>query len=629
MPRAGFIVLGLVQGSIAGLNSLGLVLLWRTTRLVNLAQPAMGLVGGVQTGLLVVVSHWSFWWAAPVGILTGAILGFTTDRVVLRRMREAPRAVLLVATVGLAGVFAGIQTALPFAFTGRSLPTYQINFGVTFSVFPLRFGGADVLALIAFPLTLLGCLWFLYRTRFGLAALALGQDAERARALGVSAAVVRSVVWAVVGVVASISGILSIPVFGFDLGGSLSGAVVLLLALTPAVLAGFRSLIGTAVAALCLGVAYQIVGSYSNRPGIADMVFAGGILIAVAVQGRRIGRTETATRASSWEAAVTTRPLSWRVTSLMRYRVSAGTFTVAIALVAMVPPLFLAGYNDLLYATKTATALAALSVGFAWMFAGEVALGQWGIAGLGGAVSTFVPGPLVGRVVVAAISMAVLEGGMAFASRRRSSLSFAVLGLAAAGAAPFVVSNLARKPITSDPAVLGMIGGVLVVLVAAWMTKFRSTRTGGRMIAARDDPQRAPWLGADPLRMRVLALAIAGAMAGAAGALYLATFQIDVPPEVFGALTSLDLLTMAVLGGLGSPSGVVAGAVAVMAGRALLPGPWGLLLSGAGMLLVLIFRPSGLSGALEWMRNQALRVIVGAARSDPVRPAEPAGTAAA
>ena len=80
---------------------------------------------------------------------------------------------------------------------------------------------------------------------------------------------------------------------------------------------------------------------------------------------------------------------------------------------------------------------------------------------------------------------------------------------------------------------------------------------------------------------------------------------------------------MAVIGGLGSPAGVVAGAVAVIAGRILLPGAWGFLTSGAGVLLVLIFRPAGLSGILQWIRDGVVRLLVPGERERERAPAPP------
>src|SRR5688500_6152860 len=126
---AGFVALGLVQGALAGLNALGLVLLWRTTKVVNLAQPAIGLVGGVLTGMLVADSGWSFWWAAPLGIATSALLGFMSERLVMARLAALPRTVPMVATIGLAALFQALQSGIPFMFGGR-LPSYDVDIAI-------------------------------------------------------------------------------------------------------------------------------------------------------------------------------------------------------------------------------------------------------------------------------------------------------------------------------------------------------------------------------------------------------------------------------------------------------------------------------------------------------------------
>src|SRR5688500_620650 len=226
----------------------------------------MGLVGGVLTGLLISTAGWSFWWAAPVGLMVGALLGLAADRVVLVRLQDAPRAVLLVATIGLAKVFGSIQSGLPFAFGGR-LPSYPLDLGFSWFISPFRLQGPHFLALLSLPLALVGLTWILERSRFGLAACALGQDAERARSLGVPSSVVRSVAWAVAGVLSTVSGILSITVLGFSLTGGIA-PTVLLLAPTRAVMAGLRRLPSTVAASLALGVIYNLGGKVTSQGNV-------------------------------------------------------------------------------------------------------------------------------------------------------------------------------------------------------------------------------------------------------------------------------------------------------------------------------------------------------------------------
>lgn len=620
MLPLGVLVSGLVFGALAGLNSLGFVLLWRTNRLVNLAQPSLGLVGGTLTGLLIVAGKWSFWMAAPLGIVIGALLGFGVERLVLRRLRDAPRAVLLVATIGVAGILGGISSALPFIF-GGPLPTYNVDLGFELDLFPVRLLGPHLLTLMVFPVAVIGIYLFLHRSRVGLAALALGQDVERARALGVPADVVRSAVWAVAGVLSTLAGILSIPVLGFNLGGGL-GPLVLLLALAPAVFAAMRSVVGAAVAALALGVGYRAIFWYSPSAGVADLVLAVTLVAAVAIQRRRFGRTEVSVRASSWEAAATPRPLPWRIASSLRVRALGAVFVVLMLGAGIVPAATLPPGARVLYAGAAAVAVAVLATAVAWMFTGEIVLGHWGLAGLGAALAAVTPGPWVFKCLAAALVLTAGGALLAVATRRRSSLSFSVVGLAAAGAAPVAILSLGRDTVQTNPRIAGGAAAVVAILAAVAVARLRSSLVGVRMVAARDDPDRAPWLGADPTRLRILGLALSSGLAGLAGALYLAAIPAGIAPGAFDPLISLDLLAMAVVGGLGSPFGALAGAAVLQGARVLLPGPWAILASGLGVVIVVIFFPGGISRIITWVRDRIAAALVG-------RPGAPSATAPA
>jgi branched-subunit amino acid ABC-type transport system permease component len=616
--KPGVIVSGIVFGSLAGINSLGVVMLWRTTRLVNLAQPSMGLVGGVLTGLLYVSADWPFWLAVPVGLGMGALLGLAADRIILRRLREAPRAVLLVATVALAQVYGAIQTALPFAF-GGTLPTYSLDLGFTIRIRPTVLLGPDILTLIAFPLTLLGSLWFLYRSRFGIAALALGQDAERAQSLGIPAAVVRSAVWAVAGLLATVSGILAIPVLGYGLGGRLS-PTVLLLALAPAVLAGLRSLTGAAVWALVIGVAYKAAESITGDGLVSQLIVAGLVIAAVAVQGRRLGRGEAVSRASSWEAAATPRPLPRHVAWSEGYVTVLIVLGIVAVLAPLFPPWLLSAGQISLYASTSAFALGALAVSVAWMFAGEIALGHWGFAGLAAALTVYLPGPWPLRVVVSTIVLGVGMAGLGWASRRRAGLGFAVIGLAAA-AASYVTGIIAGdRAIGADPATTGPIVASLTIAAAIGVALLRSSRLGARLVAARDDPDRAAWFAIDPVKMRMIALGISGALAGLAGSLYASGTKVGLSGGFFDPSASLLLLSLAVIGGLGSPAGTLLAVGLYQASSYLLPAWGNLLTSGIGVLLVVIFMPGGLGRLVTGVRDLVARPFVRV----PGRPVETA-----
>lgn len=616
--RPGVIVSGVVFGSLAGINSLGVVMLWRTTRLVNLAQPSMGLVGGVLTGLLYVSADWPFWLAAPVGLGFGALLGLASDRIILRRLHEAPRAVLLVATVALAQVFGAIQTALPFAF-GGNLPTYSLDLGFTIRIRPTTLLGADVLTLIAFPLVLAGSLWFLYRSRFGIAALALGQDAERAQSLGIPAAVVRSAVWAVAGLISTVSGILAIPVLGYSLGGRLS-PVVLLLALAPAVLAGLRSLTGAAAWSLVIGIAYASAESITGDGLASQLIVAGLVIAAVAVQGRRLGRGETASRASSWESAATPRPLATAVARSPGYSTISLVFGIVAVFAVLFPPSFLTPGQDALFASTSTFALGALAVCVAWMFAGELALGHWGFAGLAATLTVYLPGPWAIRVAISTGAMGLGMAALGWASRRGAGLGFAVIGLAAAAAAYVTGVIAGDRAIGAEPSTTGPVAAAMTILTAIGLIKLRSSRLGARMVAARDDAERAVWFGINPVLMRTLALGLSGILVGLAGSLYAAGTKVGLSGGFFDPSASLLLLSLAVIGGLGSPVGTLLAVGLYQTSSYVLPAWGNLLTTGVGVLFVVISMPGGLGRGVTKLRDLIARPFARALLPAPAEP---------
>lgn len=618
---AGFVALGLVQGALAGLNALGLTLLWRTTRVVNLAQPAVGLVGGVLTGMLVAGSGWSFWWAAPLGVATGALLGFASERLVLARLASLPRTVPMVATIGLAGLFVALQSGIPFFFGGR-LPSYDVQIGVEVFVFPVLLTGPHLLSLAALPIAVGALWWFTHRTRTGTAAVAAGQDLERAQTLGVNAGFVRAVAWTVAGALSGVAGVLSIPVLGFSLGDGVAATVVLL-ALAPAVLAGLRSLPATAVASLAVGVGYQFALIEAPTAGAAEVFLAVVLVVALVLRRRPLARDARAARTSSWAAAATPPPVPRALQRDPRWRRLSVVGAVAAAVAAAVPPLWLAPSADVRYGTSAAFVIAAVAVAAAWTFSGEVALGHWGIAALGATVAHATPGPQVVRLLLGLAVGAVAGVVLAVVARQRGELAAAVVGVAVAVAAPYWLVRAGTPSLGLDPQLVAPAAGLAAAVTTFGVAWLRGRRLGVRLVAARDEARRAAGLGVSPGRALATGMALSGALAALAGVVYLAAVPTGVPPGAFDAARSFDVVAFAVVGGLGSPIGAALGAAALLAARVLLPAPWAAIATGAGVVWVVLFAPAGVSTALSRLRDLAARCI----RPDltPPRAADGAG----
>ncbi|MBI4728720.1 MAG: ATP-binding cassette domain-containing protein [Acidobacteria bacterium] len=617
---AGIVALGLLLGALSSLTALGLVLIYRTHRFLNLAHSASGLVAGAAVAQLVSAGGWSFWVAAPAGIATGIALGLAAEAVLVGRLGRAPRALPLVASLGLAQAFAGGRAALAFAF--GTLPFYSIPLRASFDVFPIRFGGAHVLAALAAPLGLAALALFLRRTRAGVASRALAENEERARALGVPVRSVSRQVWAVAGALAAAGGILTVPIAGISLE---AGASVgpLLLALAPAAVAGMRSLPKTLGASLAIGVLYQGALWKTDRAAVADLLLFAIALGAAAARRPKSRREEEALAASSWVLAAPWRPLprGARARRLVRFgRPAAAAAAVAGMLVA-------AGSSSPSAAQRIGSiaifALAAAALAVAATFTGRLSFGHWAIAGVGTAVA-LLAGPhldYLGGLALAMAATAAASVALALPFVRRGGFAYPVASLAFAlgwGSVVLLAPALRSLQPLQTPRLLGLrlatdashdiVVISALVLALAGARALRASRLGRAMLAARDNATAAEANGIAVTRMRVAAFAISGAMAGAAGFLYPFSQHL-AHPGAFAPERSLSLLAAAAIGGLGSPASAALAAAGVQAATLFLSGPWGLIGSGLGLLLVLLIVPAGIGDLLRRARDRMISVV--------------------
>ena len=104
---------GIVQGLVYGLVAMGIVLIYRSTRVINFAVGNMGLIGSVTFALMIINYDFPFWVAFALAILIGALVGGFLELTVVRRLFAAPRVILVVATVGIAQLAQAVIRALP------------------------------------------------------------------------------------------------------------------------------------------------------------------------------------------------------------------------------------------------------------------------------------------------------------------------------------------------------------------------------------------------------------------------------------------------------------------------------------------------------------------------------------
>ncbi len=171
-------------------------------------------------------------------------------------------------------------------------------------------------------------------------------------------------------------------------------------------------------------------------------------------------------------------------------------------------------------------------------------------------------------------------------------------------------SGIAQIPRPALPGVeLGVAGSTvwlyyvalaLAVAAAVVVRRLRDSRIGRALLALREDETAAQAMGIDPARTKLAAFAIAAFWAGIAGVVFAAKTTF-VSPASFTFLESAMILSVVVLGGMGSVGGVAAAALALV----LLPeylrdfAGYRMLLFGATLALMMIFRPGGLAGKAQ------------------------------
>jgi len=631
---AGVLLQGAMFGTGTGLLAVGLVLTYRTTRIINFSYGAMGsLAAGLATGLHL-GQGWSWPVCVVVGIAFGVLVGALVERLVVRRFATAPRLVLTVATIGLAQLLGGAAVFIPSLLDAPEIvPGFKTRLSTyELTVDPVLFTGNDLLRLAVAPVLLLALGWFLTRTEAGMAVRGMAENMDRARLLGIPVNRLSLLLWAIAGGLAATTVVLAAPTQGipFDAG---AGPAILLPALAAAVVSGMWSLWRAFLAGIAVGVLDQFVQWNVDRRALTSVV-----LLAVIVVGLLLRRRDTsrafASGESSWTVVGTTRPLARRLAVLPEVRVAkAGLGLLVVAAVVALP---LVGTDSQVnFGTLTIVyGLAALSLVVLTGWGGVVSLGQVAIFGVGGVVAANLvadrdadlflvlgAGAVAGGVVALALGLPALRvSGQLLAV---TTLAFAVtmdqFWLNPANFPDWLPPSFVRPELwgRADLAderwlyavALGVLAGGIVVVA-----NLRRARAGRTIAATRDNERAAAAVGVNGMEARLAGFVIAGMMAGVAGALHAITLR-GVGNDTYPSSASLLLFSMAVIGGSSSIGGTLAGVVAVQWLGYAFPRAQ-LVLTGVGLLVILWLVPGGLAQAGARVRDR-FAAIVGRRRGVP------------
>ncbi|MCU1376149.1 MAG: transporter related, partial [Actinomycetia bacterium] len=509
----------------------------------------------------------------------------------------------------------------------------------------------DISVLIAAPLLIIGLGLFLSRTRHGLMIRASASNADKSRLNGIRVRRSSTMVWALAGAFAGITAVILAPLDNLSLSGATNlaasgsgGFELLIKALVIALIARMRSLPLTIVGGLVVGFGEGLI--LNNVDPTAYQAINLALFLATCVlvlTFKPSGRADE----SSWSVAPKVKPLPESVKGVwwMRHMPKIG-LTVAMVTLALMPVLFTKPSQAYLWTRVVIFAIAGCSLTVLTGWAGQLSMGQFGFAALGGLTTlTLVQGNpipmpfgigtnihwhapwliavLLGVVVGALVAVLVGLPALRIPGLYLAivTLSFAIfMGLYVFSRPVFLPSGGIFEPIPKPKfgpfdfvdrrsyfyLCYAFLLGALVLV-----SQLRRTGIGRSIVAVRTNEPSAAAMTVSPVRMKLLAFGLSGALAALAGSLLITLVIAADGASTFSADDSVRSVAIVIIGGLGSIAGPVLGAMWIIGIPALTGGSVAsnLFVGGVGLLALLLYFPGGLVQIGYGLRDAMARYV--------------------
>jgi branched-chain amino acid transport system permease protein len=485
------------------------------------------------------------------------------------------------------------------------------------------------MVLIVVPLVLVALTAFFRFTSIGVALRATAEDADRASLLGIPVRRLQSVVWGLASLLAFLAMFMKIGVDGPTLGQVLD-PTLLLSALGAAVIGRMERLPTITLAAIGLGIVSQGARFHYSSDAYRSLVIAAIIAVALLVQ-RRTSLSRLASAATStWQETREVRSIPAELRHQRAVRVARWALAALLVIGLALIPIILPANRVQLVTVIAIYGMIGVSLVVLTGWAGQVSLGQMAFVGWGAALAATMSSRW--HVDTSLIMLACGALGAALMvlvgmpTLRARGLAFAVITLAFALATSDYLLNTGYSPFQrwlpvefyDRTRLLGVIPintdtefYVLTIVMLAfslWAVRgLRASRSGRVIIGVRDNERASEAYAIHSRSALLLAFSISGFIAGVAGALFAVQQQLLVS-QSFTPDASLRIFAMVVVGGLGSISGAVLGAVFVYGVQYFLPVEYAFLATGAGLLLVLLLVPGGLGAMFGDARDGLLRI---------------------
>ena len=610
------LLLGAMTGLGYALLGIGLVLTYRSSRVINFAHGAVGLFAAGLFAVVVGRYGVPYLLGFPAAVLCGGLIGAGLQAGIVRRLDSSPRVLAMVATLGVGEAL--LLLALSFnsgGLGGRNFPLPP--FIPDFEVGPLFVGPSLTALMVLTPVVLAGLGLFLWRSRYGIAMRGAASNPDAATLAGASPANMAMLAWGLAGAIAAFSALLVLPSKGVVTPDSL-GPGFLLRGLAAAALARFASLPVTFAAGVGLGVMEAVFASNPGAAGAFEVAVFALVFVGVGLQsGRRRGREPE----DRWAGLAPPPPIpdAWRRLPLIRWA-PAGAAGLGLGAAALAP-VWLTNQHAFVLAVVFGFAVVALSVSLLTGLGGQLSLGQVAFAAVGALAAVpvlretgslaaaMVCAAAVGGIVAAAVGLPALRvrgqllgvATLAFTLMASGWLLRQDWAFGRTGVSAPPRRLLGLELTTSRSYYYAALAAFVVAAAAAGLV--RRSGFGRRLRAVRDNEDAARALRTRATLVKLGSYASAGALAGLGGAV-IAFASTQISAALFTPRGSVDAVSIAVIGGLGGVVGPLLGALYLIGIPRLFDlGLTPLAALNAGWLILILEQPRGLSALLVKVRD--------------------------
>ncbi|RTZ96452.1 MAG: branched-chain amino acid ABC transporter permease [Deltaproteobacteria bacterium] len=251
------VVSGIVVGSIYALSALGFVLIYKSSRVLNIAHGQIIAAGAFITYALTVWAGIPIYISFILSLIITFFLAMGVERIFLRRLIGEPIISVIMVTIGLMSIIDGLVYLTPFGTENFSFPEFLPAHPLT--VYGVSISWTQMVGVIITAIMIGGFSWFFTKSTLGISMRAVSDDQLASMSVGISIPRVFGLAWATAGLSAAAAG----SIIGNITGLNFDTLHAFGIAVFPVViLGGLDSIVGAVVAGIIMGLIQQFAAGY-------------------------------------------------------------------------------------------------------------------------------------------------------------------------------------------------------------------------------------------------------------------------------------------------------------------------------------------------------------------------------